>query len=247
MSAPRPRGDPELDHYISSASITTALRSKIVTSLWGQSPRQGVEDYSAYFEFFARECEAWRSSPCRLAIQTYRDFLDLVQHLTTHREDARASLTIKSFFPPLSPANVLVPDTRMPLTTEQILRPVAQRHTNSDETSIRYSIDLAVSLWLMVSPMTPDMIISPGRSPLSWDETDSLDDFVAKSFPQAMTTVPSPLSSSLSLYSLKCVGFDIHWVDHLPDHLYLNEDLKSIKIYHHACVLQSHRAAGSVK
>ena len=245
MSAPRVL-DPELDRRllpINSSSISKDLRSTIVARLWGSPSLQCLKDYSAYFQHFAITCETWRSSP--VAIQTYRDFLDLVQHLRAHRNDARASPTILEFFPLPPPANMPASDLRMPLTTEQTRLPLAMRHTSCSKDSVLNAINLAVCLWLMLSSGPPASTNFPGRSTLIWTESESLDDLIEKSFPKTDPKESLRWPHSLNLCNLNRIGgFEIVWTDHLADHLYLNEDLRTINIYHHACVLESHKSAG---
>ena len=65
-------------------------------------------------------------------------------------------------------------------------------------------------------------------------------------------TQPVPVSSrwpqSLTLYNLERIGgFEIVWTDHLADHLFLDEDLGTIKVYHHAYVLQCHQSGNLAK
>jgi hypothetical protein len=248
MSAPNIL-DPELDRWllphcyrISSSSIKNDLRSTVVARLWGTSSHQCLEDYSAYFQHFAITCEAWRSSP--VAIQTYRDLLDLVQHLRTHPNDARASPIILNFFPPPPLANMSASDLRMPLTIEQMHTPLARRHTSCSKDSVLNAISIAVCLWLMLSSGGPASTSFPGRSTLIWNDDESLNDLIEKALPKTDPKESLRWPQSLNLHNLERVaGFEIVWTDHLADHLYLNEDLRTINVYHHACVLESQKSA----
>lgn len=249
MSAPRAAAN-ELDRillpkdFISSESMTKELRSEILARLWRQSSSQQIDGFSAYFRHFAAECEAWRLSGCAVAIQTYRDFLELVQHLKTYRHEARASPIMLDFFPPAPPAGVQAADLGLPLSSDQILLPLKRRHAHCDQDSVKKSIDLAICLWLMLSTCSPGTISFPGRCTLVWKDTESLNDFLNKTFPKTTFKTPSQWPQSLNLYNLDRSGyFQIIWTNHLADHLYLNEDLRTISVYHHASILHNQIAA----
>ena len=95
----------------------------------------------------------------------------------------------------------------------------------------------------MLSPASPGFASFPGRSILSWNDNESLDDFIAKSLPRCPTTDTSQWPLSFNLNSLNRIGgFEIIWTSHLADHLLMNEDLGTISVYHHAHILQSHQA-----
>ena len=246
--------DSELDEALLSTTATDSrplshgLRSKIIASLWSQSSGQQVEDYSVYFQFFVTECEAWRLSGSAVAIQTYRDFLELVQHLRNHRQEPRASAKVLSFFPPRPPPGVQAQNVWVKLTANESPLPLVSRYAYCHKDSVRNAIDLAICLYLMLSPGSPGMISFPGRSTLRWGETESLDEFIGQSVPMSVPNLASVWPQSLNLYNLDRVGgFDVVWTNHLADHLYLNEDLGTISIYHHARILQSHKKEDSTK
>lgn len=180
-------------------------------------------------------------SGCPVAIQTYRDLLELVEHLKTHRRDQRAS--IYDFFPPSPPPDRQVQLRSLPSSPNQMLPPLFTRFSKCERDKIKNTIDLAVCLWLMLNIATPGLRNFPGRSDLVWRENESLNDFIERSLPMTPpTSVSSRWPQSLNLYNLERIGgFEIVWTDHLADHLFLDEDLGTIKIYHHAYVLQSHQ------
>ena len=214
---------------VTAESIDRNLRSHIISTLWTEP--QDVEKYTAYFNFFAQECDAWRLNGLDVAINTYRDFLDLVQHLRSHRGDSKCSPAMMSFFPPLPPQQgTLAPSPRAALTADQ---------------RILNAIHLTVCLWLMLRPWSPELTSHQAKSTLEWKDTESLDDFIHKAFPKApLETIQKETlwQKPLNLYTLDRIGgFDIIWTNHLADHLYLDEDVGStIHLYHHACVLESH-------
>ena len=238
---------PDLDqpllpyHSVTPESIDRNLRSQIISSLWTEP--QGVEKYTAYFNFFAQECDAWRLNGLDVAIDTYRDFLNLVQHLRTHRGDSEAMM---SFFPPLPPQqSPLALSPRAALTADQRASPLARRYSHCSKESALNAIYLTVRLWLMLRPGSPESAGHQAKSTLEWKDTESLDDFIRKSLPKAAQgsiQEKTLWQKPLNLYTLNRIGgFDIIWTNHLADHLYLDEDVGStIHLYHHACVLESH-------
>ena len=188
-------------------------------------------------------------SGCQVAIQTYRDLLDLVEHLKTHRQDKRASSPLYDFFPPSPPSGRQLQARSLPPSPNQMLLPLSTRFSECERDSVKNAIDLAICLWLMLNTATPGLRNFPGRSYLVWEENESLDDLVKRSLP---VTQPISISSrwpqSLTLYNLERIGgFEIVWTDHLADHLFLDEDLGTIKVYHHAYVLQCHQSGNIAK
>ena len=249
MSAPR-LFDKDLDQLLFSKSTLDAdLRSKIVLGIWGQRVKIEQDAFNAYFQYFTRELEAWRLSGCPVAIQTYRDLLELVEHLKIHRLERRDSASIDDFFPPSSPRGSHVEVRSLPLSPDQLLSPLRTRIPECERDGVKNAIDMAVCLCLMLNIATPGHIFFPGRSYLAWRGDESLTDFVKRSFldPQ-QTSVALRWPQSLSLHNLERIGgFEIVWTDHLADHLFLDEDLGTIKVYHHACVLQSHQIGDQAK
>ena len=254
MSAPR-LFDKDLDQLllskrtISLCSVDEDLRPKIVSGIWGQRASLQQQASNAYFQYFTRECEAWRLSGCPVALQTYRDLLELVEHLRNHRRDERASPAIHDFFS-LSPLpGRQSPPRSRPSSPHPMLSPLSARLSEFERGGIKNAIDLAVCLWLMLNIATPGLKIFPGRSYLVWKETESLNDFVERSLPMSRPiSVSSRWPHALNLYNLEHIGgFEIVWTDHLADHLFLDEDLGTIKIYHHVYVLQSHQTEDPAK
>lgn len=253
MSAPR-LFDKDLDRLLLSKRTKGTvsdrnLRSKILLGIWGERANIEQQAFNAYFQYFTRECEAWRLSGCPIAIQTYRDLLELVEHLKTHRRDVRGSPSIYAFFPPCPPPDRQVQPQSLPLSPTQMLSPLSMRCSGCERDGVKNAIDLTVSLWLMLNIATPGLRSFPGRSYLVWRETESLNDFIERSLPvNRPISIASRWPQSLNLYNLERIGgFEIVWTDHLADHLFLDEDLGTIKIYHHVCVLQSHQTRDLAK
>ena len=236
---------------VTPESIDRNLRSHIISSLWTEP--QDVDKYTAYFHFFAQECDAWRLNGLPVAIDTYRDFLDLVQHLRTHHDDSKCSPDIMNFFPPLPPQqDTPAPTPRAALTDDQRALPLVRRYTHCSKDSALNAIYLTVRLWLMLRPGSPELTGHQAKSTLEWKESESLDDFIHKSIPKAaLGTIQERnlWQKPLNLYTLDRIGgFDIIWTNNLADHLYLDEDVGStIHLYHHASVLESHYSEATLR
>lgn len=242
MSAPSP--EPDLHKLLISDDpddiLDKRLQDHITASLWST---QQHHDSAAYFEYFKEECDAWRLSESAVIIQTYQDFLDLVEHLKRNRDVKRSAPAILEFFPPLqavdekTPTPSLVEDS----TPEKLRLPLAHRFPSCNPTSASNSIFLTVRLWLMLNVGSSTIFtVSPGRSSPEWMEDQSLDDFIDSCFPASEWGPKlSQWPFSLNAFNLERIGnFEVKWTDHLADHLLLNEDLGTINVYHHVQVLR---------
>ena len=222
-------------------TLDKRLQDHITASLWSA---QHHYNSAAYFQYFKDECEAWRLSDSAVAIQTYQDFLDLVEHLKRTRSEKRSASAVLDFFPPLQTAD----DEKTPTPSaiegsalEQLQLPLRHRFPHCDPISATNSIFLTVRLWLMLNVGSSAILtLFPGRSSPEWMEDQSLDDFIESCFP-ASEWGPrlSQWPFSLNAYNLERIGgFELVWTDHLADHLYLNEDLGTISVYHHVQALR---------
>jgi len=240
-------------------ALDKQLQDHIIASLWSSPDRH---DSSAYFHYFKKQCEAWRLSGIAVAIQTYQDFLDLVEHLKRchdlalvdhlnlkHFHNGKRSAStpaLLDFFPPLQLVDEKPPPFMEDCTLEQLGMPLKERFPYCDIVSATNSIFLAVRLWVMLNVGSSDIYtFTPGNSSLEWAESQSLDFFVNACFPTKEGRL-SQWPYSLHAYNLdRLGGFKIVWTDHLGDHLYLNEDLGTIHIYHHVQVLRGLLGTGS--
>lgn len=242
MSVSLLRNQPTLQKLLLSEdpddALDEPLRHLIVASLW---PSHHQYNAFLYFQYFRSECEAWRLSGSTVAIQTYHDFLSLVSHLKRYRNEKRSALTVLDFFPTLQPTDEKTPSLTEEPTPDQLLLPLRDRFPYCDPTSATNSIFLAVRLWLMLNVGSSAILtLFPGRSSPEWTEDQSLDAFIDSCFP---TSEWNPRLSQwpylLNAYNMERVGgLEIIWTDHLADHLYLNEDLGTISVYHHVQVLR---------
>lgn len=214
------------------------LQSEITDSFWphlpGQVAQAGNHRQAAYFSYFRSELDAWRLSGSPIAIQTYRDLLALVKHLQWKRNERRDSQMVLDFFQQ-STCHEAGASHRAVLSNQ---------HSTA---SINNALDLSIRLWLMLNVGSDSTALFPGKSRPVWEDFETLDDFVQRCFPtQASESGPriekkSPtVPIGMNLHNLKCIGgFDIVWTDHMADHLYLNDDLGTICLYHHATVLET--------
>ncbi|CAF9943768.1 MAG: hypothetical protein ALECFALPRED_001220 [Alectoria fallacina] len=225
----------------SDDALDKRLQDHITASLWST---QQHHKSTTYFQYFKEECEVWRLSDSPVTIQTYQDFLDLVQHLKRTRNEKRSAPAVLDFFPPLQADDdekTSTPSLSTESTPNQLPLLLKHRFPHCDLVSATNSIFLTVRLWLMLNVGSSALLtIFPGRSSPEWTEDQSLDDFIDSCFP-ASEWGPrlSQWPFSLNASNLERVGgFELVWTDHLADHLYLNEDLGTITIYHHVQVLR---------
>lgn len=222
-------------------ALDKRLQDHITASLW---TTQQHDDPAVYFYYFKEECEEWRLSGCAVAIQTYKDFLDLVEHLKRTRNEKRSAPVVLDFFPPLlaaddekTPAPSMVED----YAPDQLQLPLRHRFPYCDPVSATNSIFLTVHLWLMLNVgSSAGFTHIPRRTGPEWAEDQTLDDFIDVCFPiSEWGPRLSQWPFSLNAYNLDRVGgFEFIWTDHLAEHLYLNEDLGTISVYHHVHVLR---------
>ena len=211
-----------------------SVQAEILEAFWPSCPQELTSSSKlllqpSYFAFFRAECETWRLSGIPVALHTYQDLLALVKHLRANRTERRDSRAMLEFFDGI----FIYPTAAGQLPTHPI---------QYDKVSMMSALDLAVSLWLMLGTGSDKTRLYPGRSSLVWADSESLDGFIQKCFateaPENCMQIESSVPSSLNAHSLKFIGgFDIIWTDCLADHLILNDDLDTIRLYHHASVL----------
>ena len=210
-----------------SKQLQTEISHTFWPSTHGGTSQPDEISQPAYFQYFRSELEAWRLSGSPVALETYRDLLELVKLLRVNRHERRDSPSILGFFQQSS-SNALTAHA-------------ANTHpTQHESVSMRNAIDLAIRLWLMLNVVSEKTALFPARSSLVWTDAQSLNMFIEKYFTSGNATIgrTSDLAISFNAHDLKYIGgFDIVWTDHLADHLYLNEDLGTVSLFHHASVL----------
>lgn len=232
--------------YAKLGTMKESLQKKIACRLWGCSrglPKGYQSGIATYFSNFQKEINLW-SSPKKqnLAIDTYADFLDLVEHLTAHKDKKRNSQEILRFFPIIK--------TGLPTTgkvghvdTEISL---AARYQFTTQEEVDNAMELTVGLWLMIylGPSDPNIFLGLGRSHAQWPQSMTLEQFLTTNF----TTAPGPTISRSAQFSKDLTarnldrigGFQIMWTSSLTNHLTFNDDAMTIVLYHFASVLSLH-------
>jgi hypothetical protein len=114
-----------------------------------------------------------------VAIETYRDLLELIQHLKANRNEKRASPILLAFFPQTEERLTRSNEKR---TAGDIFIPLCRRYTACAEESVLNALCLAVRLWLMVDVGSPSNLFSPGSSTGKWNLNESLNDVLALCF-----------------------------------------------------------------
>lgn len=185
------------------------------------------------------------SSPKKqnLVIDTYADFLDLVEHLTAHKDKRRDSEEILRFFPVIetklqASGKVGRIDTKVPL---------AVRYKSTTQEEVDNAIELTIGLWLMIylGPSDPDIFLGLGRSHAKWPQNATLEQFLTTNF----TTAPGPTVSKDAQFSRDLTarnldrigGFQIMWTSSLRNHLTFDDDTMTVVLYHFASVLNLHK------
>ncbi|KAI9785282.1 MAG: hypothetical protein M1816_000468 [Peltula sp. TS41687] len=251
MTASTVDSDADLDRLLLPSEgpieLPESLQRKIVTRLWHyQSPlaasRFQLQRYIAYFDYFKCECYNWRVSGKPVAIETYRDFLDLVDHLRVNHMEPRSSPRVLEFFPPSTQVSL---QSRPSQQTIDFLQPLATRYQSCSADSASNAIDLTIRLWLMIAVGSLGAIMSPATSSVEWSRRKSLDDFISATFDPNQPSKEQKLErwpKTLNVYGLARIGgFTIHWTSNLADHLLFDDDLGYIYLYHHASILEGHR------
>lgn len=94
------------------------------------------------------------------------------------------------------------------------------------------ALDTAIRVWLMITIE-------------NWASTDSLEDYIHKSFPKEDEIVNGlPLPLDFNAYNLERIGgFNIVWTDCMHDHLSISvaQTYKELKIFHFASFIQMYQ------
>ncbi|RJE17757.1 hypothetical protein PHISCL_09906 [Aspergillus sclerotialis] len=102
------------------------------------------------------------------------------------------------------------------------------------QNSAEKAIELAIRIWLM---LTPD----------GWDGNKSLENFVHDIFPRDGTDTPGAMfPTAINAYELERIGgFDIVWTDNIRDHLslFMNHGQKELRIFHLTSFLRIYKCS----
>jgi hypothetical protein len=233
--------DPDLVHLLppkGSTELPISLQFKVVRGFWGNQISKPFQpdQYLAYFKYFRSECENWQASG-DMEIETYGDLLDLAKHLKDNRTETLASSKLLSFFPQIKSRRT----ERVGLRDVSV--PVSQRYPDCEEESVHNAVYLTVRLWLMINVGSASSELFTGRSKVSWARGHSMDNVINHAFRKCQSWVaPHHVRwpKTLNARRLERIGgLEITWTSNLADHLYFDEDLKTISIFHHARFLRS--------
>lgn len=233
--------------YAKNGAIKESLQNKIACRLW-DSPHGISEKHKAglttYFAHFQKEINLWSAPKQDIAIDTYNDFLDLVRHLTTHKDKVRGSPEILEFFPEiktrgLSSSKVSAGDSSIPLAT---------RYRSTTQEEVDNAIKLTIGLWLMIylGPSNPHIFLGIGRWHIEWPHDMSLKQAIAMNFDKA--SQPAVLKGTqfpkdLNVHNLERIGgFQIMWTSSLKNHLAFNDETMTIVLYHFSSILSLHES-----
>lgn len=123
---------------------------------------------------------------------------------------------------------------------------------NEDDISLDRIVDLTVRLWLMINVRDDGLSMSLWRPQQSarWDESDSLDTFLAHQFPISTTKLDlkqSRLEMTFTVaYMVRTCKLQVKWTDDLVNHLRLDRKpgSKELFIFPHKAFLVAHLKNG---
>lgn len=122
-----------------------------------------------------------------------------------------------------------------------------------DELSIDRVVDLTIRLWLMVHVRDDSLsmrLFTPQQFSARWDESDSLEKFLADQFPLSTTKLDmrqSRLEMTFTIaYMVRTCRLQLKWTDDLANHLRLDRgiDAKTLFIFPHKEFLVAHLKNG---
>lgn len=122
-----------------------------------------------------------------------------------------------------------------------------------EELSIDRVVDLTIRLWLMVQVRDDSLsmrLFTPQQFSARWDESDSLDKFLAGQFPLSTTKLDlrqSRLEMTFTIaYMVRTCRLQVKWTDDLANHLRLDRGMeaKILFIFPHKAFLVAHLKNG---
>lgn len=122
-----------------------------------------------------------------------------------------------------------------------------------EEISIDRVVDLTIRLWLMVHVRDDGLsmrLFTPQQFSARWDESDSLERFLADQFPLSTTKLDmrqSRLEMTFTVaYMVRTCRLQVKWTDDLANHLRLDRGIeaKTLFIFPHKVFLVAHLKNG---
>ena len=204
------------------------LKREIVQRFWRrQNNDVDLDEYSDYFDFYKHTCKAlYLGVHCEadtLAAQTHEHVLIIIDTIWRLFEHSRG---------------ILRPMLR------ELLRAVFG--TNTLDTALDASIDLALHLWLTIDAKSQETSRSQTQLSLHqavWTDGEYLFEFICRQFPGPAVDEPTNilLGNELRAVNLERLsGVSITWTSCLKDHMLFDGDTRSLKVYYLKQVLQEH-------
>lgn len=134
-----------------------------------------------------------------------------------------------------------------------VIRKRLQSDLEMDELSIDRVVDLTIRLWLMVhvrDDFLSKRLFTAQQYSMRWDESDSLETFLADQFPQSATNLDmrqSRLEMTFTIaYMVRTCGLKLKWTDDLANHLRLDREInaRTLFIFPHKGFLVAHLKNG---
>jgi hypothetical protein len=205
-----------------STPPTEGLQSKIVQQLWRRPSEEiALGDYTSYFHFYQRTCEA-------LYLGVYTEAQALVVDSHDH------ILTIVQVVWDLIDGSHRC--TR-PILREKLLQHQVFNQPKHDKAeALNNSINLALRLWLTLNFQRSSF--SPATAIISWDDQSTVQEQVACQFqgprlkPLSGSREVRILNNDLTAVNLSRLGgISIDWTDSLKDHLKFDRVSKRLLVY----------------
>ena len=177
----------------------------------------------SYFKYYTEElgllrksisAESWQTA-C-LAVQKYEDIFLIIDILRDH------------------------PGLRRP----EIRQYLSSKLPSSDASSVDRAINLAIRLWLMINVQEPEFEgLRYEATSIQWNNEQTLEVFIQSLFPHARwhaTAQSSRIGPHFTVAFMQRVcGLRIEWTTSLHDHLRLDLQRKSLKVFPYKCYLQA--------
>lgn len=205
-----------LDASFLESPIPSERQVKIVTQFWGSNHTYQTSYFRPYFQYYTEQCRiAYQSHGNNFAIRTHRHITDLASRI----QDGLSRSEIYDFVEQCQ-------WTSVPASRD----------------SINASIDLTARLLTMLD-IGEFQNGHSGRCSLLWVQ-GSLQVFVRETLSEAISLSDDGIKFETSFNVRRMVGiagFQVELTSNLSDHLRFRDSNKTVKIFHHASFLETHR------
>jgi hypothetical protein len=209
-----------------NSALSEDQKAEIIARFW-RKPRANIriEDYTAYFQFYQKSCDALylglRCEAKALVTDSHDHVLVIVDLIWSYLDDNQGC-------------------KRMPL------RKKLERHfshllesslSHEKDIKLNNSINLALRLWLTVD--IREEVFAPASFSIQWDDNSTLQDFVWRQFPSPRLTAALTEKETVTLLESdftagnlwRIGGISIEWTYHLNEHLSFDRELRRLKVY----------------